>query len=105
MKMDGARDEVFAYSAFASQQHGRPRWRYPHHRREDRLHAGTAADDIVPSILAPELFFELAILFAQIPYLKSLADHGDQLIEGERLQEEIGGARFHRLHGVFHRAE
>ena len=105
MKMNGARNQIFTHAAFARQQHRRARGRHAHDGAEDLLHRGAAAHDVVELVLAPQFFFQLPVLIAQIADFQRLVHHRRQVIERKRLQQEIGRARLHRFDRILHGAE
>ncbi len=97
--MDGAGDQVLADTAFAAEQHSGAGGGDAHDGGEDLLHLRPGADDVVDAVAAAELFAEAGVLLAELLDFERLADDGVEVIEGEGLGEEIGGALFHRLDG------
>src|SRR5262249_25699256 len=97
MKMDGARDEVLADAAFASQQHCGSRRSDAGNRGEDLLHRARAADDVVELIAMAELLTKLAILSAQGGDLKGFSDDLGEVIERKGFGDKVECAGFHRF--------
>ena len=65
VKVNGARNQIFAHAALAGQQHRRARRSHAHDRREDLLHRRAAAHDVVELVAEPEFFPQLLIFVAQ----------------------------------------
>ena len=60
VKVYGAGNQILTDAALAGEEDGGARGRHAHHSGENLLHPRTASDNVVPTILAPQLLFEVA---------------------------------------------
>ena len=100
-----AGDDFLARAAFALDQHGgigrgdlQDPFLHSIHLRADDEQGGKFR-------LVGELVLEIGVLLPQFPLLGDLRDGQLELAGGERLEQVIGRAHFHRLDGRFDRAE
>ena len=103
--MNGARDQVFADSAFAAQKNGRAGGRDAFYSSKHFLHLGTDGDDVGMAVFLSQGFAERAIFFAQTGVVQLLVHHHPHFGEGKRFEDVVAGAGFHRLDRGLHRAE
>jgi hypothetical protein len=74
-----AGDELLAGAGFALDQHGAVHRRHEFQRREQRLYAGVAADDLVEAEAPVQLRLERRVLFAEPQLLEAGAQHAREL--------------------------
>ncbi len=101
----GARDQLFAGARFAEDQHGADRLGDVADQLEDVAHPRALAEDAVERRLFVQLPAKRGDFVFERPLAQRPLHHELQVFEIDRLRQEIGRARSHRLHRVIHRAE
>ena len=102
--VDRARHQFLARAGLAQHQ---DRARGRRHRLEQRpelAHRRAAADEPLEPVAAIELLAQVLVLGAQVASLERGAQHVEQLVELERLGDEVGGAEPDRRDGILHRS-
>ena len=102
--MNGVRDELLAGAGFAGDEDRAARLRHRLEQREQLLHRGALADDALELVPLFELLAQVGVLGAQPALLERGVDDVQQLVELERLLDEVARAALDGLDGVLHRA-
>jgi hypothetical protein len=87
------REQLLAGAALAEQQHRRAARRDLADRLEHRQHLGALADEVLEPVLVVEALAQHARLREQALLLDHLIEHGLELLDVDRLREEVLGAR------------
>ena len=103
--VERVRDELLARAARALDQHRGLRGRGLADEAEDLLHRVGRARDVLKAVLDVEFAAERHDLLLQRTRLQGLRDAQVELVEVDRLREEVVRAVLHRLHGEVHGAE
>ena len=103
--MDRARDQLLARARLARDQNRARRARDDFQHLEQLAHHGAGADQAFEAVARFELRAQIRVLGAQPPLFERGADHVLQLVELERLGDEVGGPALDRFDRVLHRAE
>ena len=100
-----ARHQLLARARFARDENRARRPRDDFQHLEQVAHHRAGADQAFEAVARFELRPQVRVLRAQPPLFEGGADYVLQLVELERLGDEIGGAALDRFHRVLHRPE
>ena len=101
--MDRACEKLFSRAAFAEKQHCRIRRRHALRHLARVFHRGVFSDDTRKSVMRRVFFTQEQIFSQKFLLLRSAIEEQFQMIEIDRLLNEIKCTFFHRRHGLFHR--
>ena len=89
--VDGARDHFLAGAGLAGDEHRRGAGRHGLDHLAEVAHQAAAADDAGQAVALFELLTQVGVLGAQPALLERRLEHVQQLLELERLADEVGG--------------
>src|ERR1700683_338715 len=104
IQMQGFGDDFFAGAAFALQEHGGTAVGHLGNEIEDLQHHFALAHDVLEVVALLEGALQLDVFFFGATPAHGGAHVGEKLFVVPGLLDEVGGARLHGAHGVFHRA-
>ena len=102
--VDRVGDEFLARAARAFHEDRRLRRRNLADRVEQRLHRRRGAHDALHAVALVEAAPEVPVFALEVPRLEGLREHHVELVEVDRLREEVLRAELHRLDRGFDRA-
>ena len=105
MEMNGARDQILADAAFAREQHGGARRRDAHTVAKICCMPALRPTMLSHWYFRPSSSLSWRFSSRRVADFQRFVDDRGQVIERERLEQKIGGARLHRLDRVFDGAE
>ena len=103
--VDGPRHQLFAGSGLADDQDRADRLGDVADQLEDVVHPRALAQDVVKLELLVQLLAQGRDLVLQRPLAQRTLDDQPQVLEVDRLGQEVGGPQPHRLHRMVDRAE
>ena len=103
--VDRPRHQLLARAGLAEDQHRADRLRHVADQLEDVVHPRALAQDGVERELLVQLLAQLRHLVLQRPLAQGALDHQPEVLQVDRLGEEVDGPQPHRLHGLLDGAE